>query len=308
MLHCYLYFVDFFNNKSSFTPAWARCGAVLLISERDMRKIYLLNEFALFDPEEHSLVPFQAASARKITLHTPASECLRHLLLHNGQVVSQKYLFEQVWEKNGTCVTVNTLYQNIVSLRKAFKAVGFNDEVIKTLPKVGFKISVVLKEVTPEEIVQLTVIHTVTDERKRDESESDKENGVEKIIMSEPPQVSEKKFLKRLGFLAVTAVITLLWGLVYQQIPGGNSFYSNYNFVGKVNGCELYSSYSVEQRNRDLFELLNQRHPVQCQAGSVAYMTINRMYEIASIVVCNENITEDDARCESFIFRGGKGE
>lgn len=271
-----------------------------------MKKIYLLNEFALFDPEERSLTPLQAASARKITLHTPASECLRHLLLHNGQVVSQKYLFEQIWEKNGTCVTVNTLYQNIVSLRKAFKAVGFNDEVIKTLPKVGFKISVVLKEVTPEEITQLTVANTVTDERNRDES--DNENGVEKIIISKPPQVSDKKGLKRLGFLAVAAVITLLWGLVYQQLPTGNSFLSGYTFVGEINGCELYSSYSGEKTSNDLFNKLNQRYPVQCQAGSLAYMSINRMYEISSIVVCDKKITENDARCESFLFRGGKSE
>lgn len=270
----------------------------------EMKKKIILNDSVLFEPDKNSLTSLRAMPVQKIILHTPASECLRQLLLHNDQVVSQKLLFEQVWEKNGAFVTVNTLYQNIVSVRKGLKAAGIAEDVIKTLPKIGFKISVNVKEADSEMAIPPPEGRSVTEEDNSKNKNLVKDNSRQpwrgKLLT-----VNKKIFLQ---FLIVVLIIATVWGVLYERYPAGRSYYADYHFSGKVNGCQLYSSYPGDERSREMFLSLLSHQPVQCQPNSVAYMTVNRMYKVSSVILCNKNIAEDDAQCKSFLFRGTQDE
>lgn len=269
-----------------------------------MKKKFILNDTVIFEPEKNSLTSLHAMPVQKIILHTPASECLRQLLLHNDQVVSQKLLFEEVWEKNGAFVTVNTLYQNIVSVRKGLKAAGITEDVIKTLPKIGFKISVSVKEADSEIAIPPPDDRSITEEDNSKNKNLDKEH-------SRQPWREKLLTVNKTLFLQVLIVIFIIfeiWGVLYEIYPAGRSYYTDYHFSGKVNGCQLYSSYPGDEKSRDMFLLLLSHQPVQCQPNSVAYMTVNRMYKVSSVILCDKSISEDDAQCKSFLFRGAQDE
>ncbi|MEG2569752.1 MAG: hypothetical protein RSA84_26430, partial [Acinetobacter sp.] len=66
---------------------------------------------------------------------------------------------------NGAQVTNNTFYQNISLLRRAFKELGLNEELIVTVPKVGIRLEPqleVLEQKIEEPLSDLSVTPSVT--------------------------------------------------------------------------------------------------------------------------------------------------
>ncbi|CAM3835688.1 winged helix-turn-helix domain-containing protein [Rahnella bruchi] len=275
-----------------------------------MKKLYLLNDIVLFDPEERSLVQIDATKARKIILHSPASECLRLLLLHNDQPVSQRYLFGQVWEKNGAYVTVNTLYQNMGSIRKGLKIAGLSDDVIKTLPKIGFKISVNLSEIVSEAEQTATVadLKISGGECEKEATEKKEVSTANVTRVFQRGYYSFERKYRWLCGIAGILVIVFIWGCILKILPVDTSYYSAYRFAGTLNGCDLYSSYPDDEKSLALFSELMKKHPLQCHSKKITYMAINRMYEASSLLLCDQKITGNDARCVSFVFISDKNE
>lgn len=275
-----------------------------------MKKLYLLNDLVFFDPEERSLVSVDATQVRKIILHSPASECLRLLLLHNGQPVSQKYLFDEVWEKKGAFVTVNTLYQNMGSIRKGLKAAGLPEDVIKTLPKTGFRISVTLSEVISDAGEAAVVADLALSDKGREKEVAEKKEASPLIVtrVSWGNYFSQVSQYRWLGYIAAILLLVFIWGSILKILPGDTSYYAGYRFAGTINGCDLYSSYPDDEKSIVLFTELMKKHPMQCQSKKITYMAINRMYEASSLLFCDQKITDKDVRCVSFVFISDKNE
>lgn len=104
-----------------------------------MAHVFLLNSTVVFWPERNVLYA-KSDETKRITLSNPATRCLLLLIQQQGQVIERDYFFEHVWYINGAQVTNNTFYQNISLLRRAFKELGLNEELIVTVPKVGIRL------------------------------------------------------------------------------------------------------------------------------------------------------------------------
>lgn len=104
-----------------------------------VKNVIIINKLIVFEPDKNRLTSLKDYPERNISLHAPVSACLLLLLQHNHQPVTQKYLFSEVWEKNGAIVSTNAIYQSIALIRKALRGVGLDEEIIFTLPKIGFK-------------------------------------------------------------------------------------------------------------------------------------------------------------------------
>lgn len=104
-----------------------------------MAKVFLLNGTVVFWPERNVLHA-KSDETKRIALSNPATRCLLLLIQRQGQVIERDYFFEHVWFINGAQVTNNTFYQNISLLRRAFKELGLNEELIVTVPKVGIRL------------------------------------------------------------------------------------------------------------------------------------------------------------------------
>ncbi|TNV20481.1 hypothetical protein FH968_10790 [Buttiauxella sp. B2] len=264
-----------------------------------MKTNYIINESVVFDPEEQSLSPYDQPGI-EVTLHIPASECLRQLLLHQDEVVSQQFLFEQVWEKNGTYVSASTLYQNIASVRKALKAAGHLEDIIKTVPKVGFKCIANIREIEKvrEELQNEVTTATSTEEINK-----------ETIAVAEKPLLPghEKKLahiIKPFIYIAACLACFVPAITIYLQQDSNTAFFSNYSHSGKVGECELYSYSSNSKKSITIFTGLMERQQLHCSQGEVAYMTASQGLNLASILLCDRVISKMGVQCETYVYKG----
>lgn len=89
----------------------------------------------------------------QVILTATTGRLLIYLLQHKGQVVSKDELLEKVWDAYGLSTSSNSLYKYISDLRAVFRNLGCTDEIIVTVPKLGFMIanSVLVEQVEDSE-------------------------------------------------------------------------------------------------------------------------------------------------------------
>lgn len=100
--------------------------------------IYRIQESIFFRDEDGRVWTDDESS---VMLTATTGRLLRYLLQHKGQVVSKDELLEKVWDAYGLSTSSNSLYKYISDLRTLFKNLGYTDEFIITVPKMGFMFS-----------------------------------------------------------------------------------------------------------------------------------------------------------------------
>ncbi|WP_205275552.1 winged helix-turn-helix domain-containing protein, partial [Morganella morganii] len=102
-----------------------------------MKKIYINNKI-LYIPNQNLLRNLLFPN-RETVLNEPSARCLDALLLSNDDFVPHKDLYEKGWSGIGKEPSPNTLYQNILLLRKGLKEISDdNVSYIITIPRKGF--------------------------------------------------------------------------------------------------------------------------------------------------------------------------
>lgn len=94
---------------------------------------YTINGIVEFTPQRSVLILI-ADETKAVSLNMPASRCLLLLIQQDGKNVARETFFEEVWIKHGAQVTSNGFYQNISLLRRAFKELGVEEDIIITVP------------------------------------------------------------------------------------------------------------------------------------------------------------------------------
>lgn len=262
-----------------------------------MKRVWLINNVVLFEPNERRLCAIQNYPDQCIILHGPVSECLLQLLLHNGEVLSQRFLFDAVWGKQGAVVTTNALYQAIASVRKALKSAGLTDEVIKTIPKAGFKSVAQIctgeagdflpraKDVPAPAIVEPIPI-------ANDNTIIDQQDSKLGSLLRAP-----------VSWFFAGLLFCLSCAVLYGSLNNDKSVFADYQQIGKIGNCEVFSSWYDIEQSRSQFNALSARYPVNCKAGDRAYMTINRLQQGISIFVCDKTPDSVNARCRTLFYR-----
>jgi DNA-binding winged helix-turn-helix (wHTH) protein len=257
-----------------------------------MTKLFLINDALLFDPSRRSLFLVTDYPQRAVVLHGPSSECLARLLEQNNQIVSQKYLFAEIWEKQGAVVSTNTLYQNIASVRKALKSAGLSEDIIITLPKVGFKCVASVREGQISDFIP---------------AEEKTNKPPEAVASSEVPQDEQDNKKGVLAWVIIFGTAGVLFFLscaaLYLKVTEQESVYKDYSDIGEVNGCRLFSSYSGEDKSISTFKELGERYALDCKNNKMAYLTINRLQQGQSLLICNHPLQNKSAHCKSYLFR-----
>jgi DNA-binding winged helix-turn-helix (wHTH) protein len=263
-----------------------------------MKNAYLINEIILFSPENCSLVHRNSYPSGKVTLHGPASECLHILLSHAQQPVTQKMLFEQVWERKGVIVSTNTLYQSIASIRKGLKAVGLEEDIIRTLPKQGFQCNATVQSGQIDEFISppappITEVIPPVIEPVATTTATD--------------NVSRNKFgyaAVLSGLITVAMAGSLFYWLNQTSLPLSPEYFS----AGNVEKCTLYSSWSGEEYSQEVFNELRLRHPIDCAKKHTAYLTINRLQYGSTLMICNQPLEQESVKCRAIIFKDDEDE
>lgn len=262
-----------------------------------MKPVFLINDTVLFEPDARRLCSLADYPSRAVILHGPVSECLLQLLEQNDQVLTQRYLFAAVWEKQGAVVTTNALYQTIASIRKALKSAGLEENVIITIPKAGFKSVARLRVGRLAEFVERNnaaptpVMAEVSSETARPD-----------FPPSAGPDRSAFWRPSRLYWLA-GALFLLSCGVLYSEFKSAEPVFAGYHPIGTMDGCEVYSSWNETGKSQKMWASLSQRFPLTCQTGKVAYMTLNHAQLGISVIICDRAPEKREARCESLFYR-----
>ncbi|MBH3107635.1 winged helix-turn-helix domain-containing protein [Serratia ureilytica] len=98
---------------------------------------YRFNDHILFDADTRTLSPIDF-SDDPISISSPSKRLLLLLIAHHGEAVGRELIFKKVWDDYGMVSSNNNLNQCVSKLRRVIKNLGVEDEVIATVPKVGF--------------------------------------------------------------------------------------------------------------------------------------------------------------------------
>lgn len=116
---------------------------------------YRFNDHILFDADTRTLSPTDF-SDDPISISSPSKRLLLLLIAHHGEAVGRELIFKKVWDDYGMVSSNNNLNQCVSKLRRVIKNLGVEDEVIVTVPKVGFMLR---DEITIESYEDAEDIH-----------------------------------------------------------------------------------------------------------------------------------------------------
>lgn len=105
-----------------------------------MHHLIIINDSIRFEPTRKSLTTAEG----RLQISAPASYCLCLLIEKRGELVTHDELYQYAWRQFGMEATANTLYQNISVIRRALEQCGLDANLIRTMPRRGFILSVEL--------------------------------------------------------------------------------------------------------------------------------------------------------------------
>lgn len=106
---------------------------------------YTINNSCLFNPEDR-LLSSPVNSVAPIVLSKYAAKALLTLVISPQEVVSRERLFSLIWADESSFASNASLNNYISEVRKALQQFGEND-IIETIPRLGFKFTGVVKHV-----------------------------------------------------------------------------------------------------------------------------------------------------------------
>lgn len=234
---------------------------------------YLIGDSVEFWPDENVL--YSRVNGKKTTLFIAASRCLQLLLSQQGELVSQRDLFEAGWQKNGLEVSNNTFYQNILMLRKGLKLAGYEPTVIKTVPRQGLTVP----SVVPVEKIMQNVSATAAEELSIAEQN-------QPLISSKVNSKASPRFRPKWAMLFSLAFCVVIAMLVAWNSSVNKPFFSTFNFVGKIGQCSVYL-----HGNRTTLKSYMQfiaKTQFSCQKPEYVYFTSYPLVPRASAIRCEQ--------------------
>lgn len=98
---------------------------------------FIINEHIIFD-SDMSTLGHEGSQEELIPVSNPTKRLLLLLIAHQGEALKREVIFKKVWDDYGMISSNNNLNQCVSKLRKIMKNLGVDDEVIVTIPKIGF--------------------------------------------------------------------------------------------------------------------------------------------------------------------------
>lgn len=274
-----------------------------------MHKYYVINDAVEFHPATSTLSDLNNHD-HSVVLNSPAGRCLLLLIERAGTIVTQQEFIDIVWKERGMLVSPNTYYQNICILRKGLKRMGFIDDLIVTIPRIGLTLASNTK-IKINENKEILVPAGVNDEAERSEialvAEPEPEN-IECVEADEkalpvvadayyaaPSQIGPRA--RKRSFLLIPTLITAIAlvgvGIMQSQAAYDSQFFNRYRFVENVGGCHFFLTQSL-QSPAEKKEALAYGERFKDECVNYPWIYINR-YSIlprASVIRCNKPMTE----------------
>ncbi|AVF36114.1 winged helix-turn-helix domain-containing protein [Rahnella sikkimica] len=245
-----------------------------------MQMIYLIENEIVFNPEDNSLSLLSDAESKAV-VSNPARRILLLLIEQHGIVVHRETFFKKVWDDYGLTASNNNLNHCISKLRKVISLLGYSDEFIVTVPKVGFFIR---KEIAIEVNFEQIAIHKESTEEHKPVSEIAeimqpvKEGKPSAEIIAEPVHPEKVPHKQRrweakhtifMSILVMAAIIVLGIFILYHELSDPKA----HLLITKIGPCDLYSTAPVTPSRKDEFtrlaEIYLRKNNISCKQGEI---------------------------------------
>lgn len=229
---------------------------------------YKLNDRIIFDVDSGTL-SLSDLFDDTVTISNPSKRLLQLLIVHQGDAVSREVIFKKVWDDYGMISSNNNLNQCVSKLRRVIKALGIDEEVIVTVPKVGFMLH--------------SEIQIVSCEDEKDTP----------ILDAEPLVSAAKTIPVVVGKVFSRASLRYGWGIVgfVCVVLAGIAFYifnpsiRQESYLGKSGNCAVFMSNSTVRADPAFSDdVLVQvaRQKIQCQPDE--YLLLMRGNQVKSYI------------------------
>ncbi|MFA1240779.1 winged helix-turn-helix domain-containing protein [Serratia odorifera] len=100
---------------------------------------YIFEDIIEFNTREHCLI--HAKTNDIIPLNIPGSNLLEYLIKNKGSAIPRDRLLDDIFKKNELVDSSSNLSQNLSMLRKGFRDLGIEKDILVTKPRVGVLLS-----------------------------------------------------------------------------------------------------------------------------------------------------------------------
>ncbi|QGH59997.1 transcriptional regulator [Serratia proteamaculans] len=251
---------------------------------------YIINKIVVFNSEELTLFLYENNQV-VTSLSKPASRLLVELIQNNKKNITRDDLLERVWSTYGFTASNAGLNNYISELRKAFALLGLVNEIIVTIPKLGFRFEGYIDLINPyaedKDITSVeeekVITNTVDDSKK-----------AEKAVNLPIKYFSKAKIKWLITVLGLAGVFILTVHLLSKWKSSDEAH--PYQKILKINNCDVYTV-GVTDNTDDLsmnIEHILKREGIDClhSSGDVFYIEdrLNKKDVRASLIsFCNKN-------------------
>ena len=258
-----------------------------------MHKHYIINGQVEFHPAASTLRDLNNPD-RVVVLNSPAGRCLLLLIDRIGTIVTQQECMDIVWQRRGMLVSPNTYYQNISILRKGLKKVGFENDPIVTIPRIGLTLAsdtkIVIKQTPPQNTDAAENIPPAVEEPAAAQS----------VEEASALAASTRRFWLP-GALVALLVLAGISVLSHSRLRD-SYFVDGYRFTTMLGECRLYLARDIEtQRDRDKALAYATPFKDRCVNYPWVYVSGYTLLPRASVIRCDRPMTEPN-RCMSDYF------
>lgn len=264
---------------------------------------YRFNDRVLFDGDSGTLGPSDF-SDEPTAISNPAKRLLLLLIANYGKPVEREVIFKKVWDDYGMISSNNNLNQCVSKLRRVLKVMEIDDEVIATVPKIGFmlrrEIQVDISQEDDGHFTPLIPAQTVGDESYvpvesglEDEAETDDDvasvSGADgEFDLPTSEEIATPANKKRLGWGLIATVAGLVFVLgIASTMYATNSLARQEVFLGKAGSCKVFMSTSTQSGvpnsslSQDILSYVEQRK-AECRADE--YLLVVRSNQVRSFI------------------------
>lgn len=276
---------------------------------------YIIDNEIVFSPQEKQLLSLKNSST--FTMHSASSSCLTLLLEKHGEVVTQPELMVAGWGTNAMRTLSNAAYyQCFVNLRKVFRELGYQKEILTTVRGKGIRVN---KYVRIKKVVEDGA--TISPLRQQDISKPEQpvKHNLRRAELSpafltseaaflpareaQPETASEPVVVKKIFSQRIVYLLLLLGGLlsiaffIWTIINKENEFtIDGYRNFAKEPSCVYFND---RNDNNDFVVGFLQRHGYNCSAGKKYFVSYFSTSPRLTIFICGPQAT---LKCDSVTY------
>ncbi|MFS6933781.1 winged helix-turn-helix domain-containing protein [Klebsiella oxytoca] len=267
---------------------------------------YIIDNEIVFSPQERLLLSLKLSS--KSTIHNASANCLTLLLENQGEVVSHSELMMAGWGKDAKRTLSNAAYyQCFVNLRKVFRELGYQKEILITARGEGIRFNKYVRvkkqsvSAIPSYCQQKTLIQptsSTSQNNGRIELQSSEvmqspvlmENSTDSIM------ISKSKFhpgVRPWFFVGLFCFILISWLIVRKE----NDFtLSGYHHIANTPSCFYFND---RNENNSFVTSFLHRNGYVCEDGKKFFVSYFSASPRLTVFICGERVYQ---KCDSVTY------